>query len=356
MSESTLSLTLEDLRDEVADFLRWGDGDYSALEVGGAEQDRIDRIIRRGLRLFLNPPPLRSLDGTNAAAHRWSFVTPSAEISTFVAFSSAITELGVYEATVAGETTVTMTAATFLAVHVGQPLKFGATGNQYLISSFTSTNVVQVTGDASGETATDTCTIDNDDLLLPDDFGGMDSSWITFDSSTDRPKIELQSEARIRDVRQRTVTATRPDIAAIRPAPFTAFAGGAGAPTLGQRWHLQLWPAPDQTYVLGYRYLRLFDVITSTQFFYGGAFYGETLLLACLSIAEQRRNQDQGGGAKYQHDLFIESLAGAISHDEKQGAHHFGKNYDDSDNRGNVPRRSQLTSATFDATLNDGRY
>lgn len=57
------------------------------------------------------------------------------------------------------ESTVTATAAIFTEEMVGQRLIFDTSGNSYLIEAFTSTTIIDITGDASGEDSGDTLTV-----------------------------------------------------------------------------------------------------------------------------------------------------------------------------------------------------
>ena len=73
MAEPTLSLTLDELRREVARFLSFG-RDYTNLTI--TQQEDVDSIIRRGLRQFYFPPP--SMAGMS---HQWSFLRPTASLT-----------------------------------------------------------------------------------------------------------------------------------------------------------------------------------------------------------------------------------------------------------------------------------
>ena len=338
MAESTLSLTLDTLRDEIADYFSYGtggNGDYST--AGDTEKAVVNRMIKRGLRLFMTPPVLQG----DISAHRWSWLTPRTTITTFPVFSKVVTGLPVKDN---GTSTVTLSTADFLATHVGQVMTFATSGAAYVIASFTNTSVVVVTGDASGEASGDTITIDNDDLLLPDDFGGIEGD-ITFATAEGRPPILIVGEGRIRERRQYDTQADRPQIAAITPYTFTA--------ATGQRWMLSLYPTPDQAYTLGYRYQRLFDMVAADgDFFWGGLPYGEAIIQACLAVSEQRRT----GKRVYHNTLFMQAISAAVSHDRTTGPQHFGRNIDLSDDAGRIPTRSELRAVSYDSTLNNGSY
>lgn len=74
MAEPTLSVTLDELRREVARFLSFG-RDHSGLNA--TQREDVDSIIRRGLRQFYQPPPV-----PGHASHQWTFLRPVATVAT----------------------------------------------------------------------------------------------------------------------------------------------------------------------------------------------------------------------------------------------------------------------------------
>lgn len=75
MSDSALSLTLGELRSEVARYLQFGRG-YN--DLAGREKADVDSCIRRGVRQFLSPPPV---DGSSES-HTWSWLRPEGTLVT----------------------------------------------------------------------------------------------------------------------------------------------------------------------------------------------------------------------------------------------------------------------------------
>lgn len=74
MAESTLSLTRNDLRNNVGFYLGFG-ADYTAYST--ANLATVDRVIDAGLRGFYEPPPLPG----EKVSHVWSFMTPIGSLS-----------------------------------------------------------------------------------------------------------------------------------------------------------------------------------------------------------------------------------------------------------------------------------
>jgi len=326
MAEATLSLTLADLRQRVCDYHGWGTTSAPSSYYSGStttQKALVDEEITRGLRVFYNPVPLPG----ETLSHQWTFLRPTASIVTFPALSQALSAIST--------TTLTMTAGLFLAAHVGQIVTFGATSNTYKVVTFTDTNNVIVDASAAGESGTDTITIDNDDLLMPDLFGSLVGD-ITYAPTEGIPPIQITGEGNIRALRQASDNTGRPTKAAIRPKSFTA--------ATGQRWELMLWPKPDAAYTLGYTYHVLQNniITTATDYYPGGAQHGETIIQAVLSISEQRKE----GFRTYHRELFASAMAASIAFDRQSGWQNLGYNDDHSDNRLS-DRRSELKNVTF---------
>lgn len=166
---------------------------------------------------------------------------------------------------------------------------------------------------------------------LPAEYGGMDGDLTFVTSSTRYHRIPVTLETRIRDLRQSRPGQTGPpQLAAIRPLAIEA--------GTGQRFQLLLWPTPDAVYNLEYRFTVNPQALSNIKPFpYGGMPHAETILAACLSVAESRY-EDGGTGvqtARYQN-LLAESVA---SDGRRHRADRLGYNGDRSDLRGDLPTR-----------------
>lgn len=85
MAESTLSLTIDDLRGEVGLFLGWGRGTPSGDEAWtSAKAAAINSCVKSGLRQFYYPPPVEGQEN----AYDWSFLRPTATFTIPTATSS----------------------------------------------------------------------------------------------------------------------------------------------------------------------------------------------------------------------------------------------------------------------------
>ena len=79
MPESTLSLTIDDLKAAIGSFLGYGRGTVFSESAWTTEQsNNITDMLKTGLSQVYTPPPL----GPNEPPHSWSFLRPFAEIAT----------------------------------------------------------------------------------------------------------------------------------------------------------------------------------------------------------------------------------------------------------------------------------
>lgn len=182
---------------------------------------------------------------------------------------------------------LTASAAAFYASMERVSFTFDA-GSAYTILSYVSTTVVYVSGDASGESGTDTFTVTADGSYpLPDDFGGLlgdvffqadEGRWIPLANTGVAELLELLQVS----------TATgRPTICAVDPQTVPAAASDA----TGQRSNLLAWRIADADYTVRYQYQVLAPRLVANGYPYGGAGHAETLKYFCLAAMERSKFQ-----------------------------------------------------------------
>lgn len=331
MSESTLTLTYDDLRKEVAFFLGYGRKGDAGDGLTADQATIVNAIVASGLRRFYHP----------ASGHEWSFLRPEATITAWATITATTTSgAPVYDAST--YSTVTVAASTFAASMVGSTLTIGS--NTYLISSYTSATVVVVEGDASGEgDGADVTLTSYGKLELPYNFGGIIAP-VTFDYNAGLYiPLEHINESHMRELRQGDMNAGRPWAYNVEPHPQGFYTG-----SVSQRFFMNVFPPPDQDYTLRYRYNALPDHLSAeTDYPLGGETHAETILESCLSVAEQRMDDEVG----LHTQAFAERLASSIMLDQKLMAPDtFGYNRD----AGQSVSRQRITS--YDITYNDVRY
>lgn len=324
---ATLAITLTDLQNQTNHFMGFGRL-YANSNVD--EKATIDFIIQRGLRQFYFPP---ALEGEKGLPHVWSFLYPSTTITVFPDLTgtcttspwntTALVDTGAEDVDNLGFQNGVNALGEEL---VGQPIAFldvsanitytndGATPPLALtVSSVTDKNNIVVANTipstpASSTTDTYILTVDGN-YNLPIEFGGL-SSNLTFDATTGFPPITITSEARIRALRQNSALTQvfRPSLAAVRPLET----GIDTTQTTRQLFELMLWPKPDATYLLHYRYIiQPADLTTSTsEHPLGGTIHAETLLASCLASAEGVL--EPARRVRGRHDYFMQRLAASV--------------------------------------------
>lgn len=157
------------------------------------------------------------------------------------------------------------------------------------------------------KTGTISATSGDLDYTLPDDFSNILDGSVTFGVGITNRRLEKVDEPDLRAMQAMDNKSGVPRYYAIRPV--------AHAPTTGQRWEMLLYPTPDASYTLTYRYVYLPDTITSTNIYpVGGARYSEVILASCLAAAESRQD-DNVNGPHFQR--FMRLLGSAIRADEQ---------------------------------------
>lgn len=172
---------------------------------------------------------------------------------------------------------------------------------------------------------TDTLATGASFISLPDDFGGFEG-FLTCSpgvSTTVPWKVRLYNEANIREAFAKCPQASGP------PTMCALNVLKGTTSVAGQRTQLLFYPLSDQTYQVQFQYYLLPDYLSgSNPYVYGGASHVETVLESCLSIAEQRLDNQPGVHTA----KFMERLAASIGQDRKNKAEVFGYNGDRSDN------------------------
>ncbi len=157
-------------------------------------------------------------------------------------------------------------------------------------------------------------------ILLPADFGGLSGPVILTTPTGQRGEPVRVVGAPMIDqlyaeVDGQTGTAR---CVAIRPLK------GTGTHT-GQRFELAVYPTAEEATVFKVAYTIVPNALTAANPYpYGGPVHSETLLEACLSVAESRQDDSLG----VHKALFMERLQASVSHDRKFRAQMLGYNGD----------------------------
>ena len=234
--------------------------------------------VNEGLRRFLKGQ-YRDESGL-ASTHLWSFLQPTATLSVTKGVSVAD---GVPVIVLGGlTTTVNIDDAIFNTTNIGSRVVFSATGNSYVIASYTDTTTVVVTGDATGEADDDTVTISPYTIALPSNYGGMIQP-VTFihDGSTLYNLDERDADDVLR--------LSRDDQTAGTPEYYAIISASVPTSTTNQQWSLMLYPTPDTASTIGYRYrVRVDRATDSANVPPGGADFCDALVECARAAAEYK--------------------------------------------------------------------
>lgn len=322
MAESNLSIGYDAAVIEVGQFMGFG----GAPTGSGADDDLAitEKIINRGYMQFLNPPVLPG----ESVQHRWSFLRPTATITTQAPYSTGTID---YDHADSTNFEITLTSGTWPSWAADGSITI--TGTTYAIATRTSDSIIVLAdGDNPGaDIASGTSySLSRQNMDLPDSFGAIEGG-LTYQGNAGKHTIEVIGVQALLELRQRqSVPVSWPRWAAIQPLDATA--------TAGQRFEILLYPTPDAAYILTYQYLYQVEPITATNDIpLGGMMHGRTILASIMAEAERKLEPAVQSFRLY--DLFIEQLRSSIALDRTaNSAKVFGYNADNSD-REQITRR-----------------
>jgi len=125
--------------------------------------------------------------------------------------------------------------------------------------------------------------IGQESYQLPDDYGAMLGSRITYVASSPNDGPLIVSDYQYRALKEgSTVDQGVPFHATVVPRTSN------GAVVSPGRSDLLMWPKPDRVVTMQYQYAAVQDAITSgLSYPAGAAMHGETIIASCLAIAEE---------------------------------------------------------------------
>lgn len=175
-----------------------------------------------------------------------------------------------------------------------------------------------------------------DDYDLPDDFGGIDGQFLTFEAGQIYQPVEIVAEYQIRVLRGVEVSGI-PRYAAVRPKTSDG--------TDGQRWEILFWPNPNDAYTFTGTYQALQEAIDdSAPYPLGGEPHVETVLASCLAVAEYETTEQRG--VRWQQ--FMDRLRTSIDYDAALFVPpSLGYGHDPSNHLGAVERHQNTGDPSF---------
>ena len=367
MTTPSSALSLTELRNRVSFDMGYG-RTYTDHSSTSNEKYEIDDAIKDGLRMFYYPP---AIDGLRKQ-HEWSFLTPTATITTD----------GDYNAhpSAANTTTITAADATFNEDMIGRTLTFAESDTSYTVTGYTSATVITIDSTAVGETtATGTvsgaqsttvtsstavftsdmvgrylsfaggiatfhkitavtstlvCTVsvsavggtgaitvwdeftiaDNGQYLLPQGVAHVIGD-MTYDQDDGWTPIKSVGEQHIMRQRMFNTGKERPVLFAVRVVNNSNNQDYAVDYT---RYEVMFHPRPNAAYTVYYKHSFLAEALAAGTYDYpyGGDAHGDTIIKACKAAGEF--NDKDGHGPKY--EAFMSALRTSIQRDRNIAA------------------------------------
>lgn len=238
--------------------------------------DRIKGYVNGGLRMFLmDAPP----DG-------WRMQQPVANTVVWATVTTGAI-------TVTTGTTLTSASADFYPSMVGHAIVADTSGNTYYITGYSSSTVITVHVNATGETG-DTFTITADgNYTLPSDFGGEYSGDISYTAGANPgASINWSNEGTIRKLRENASSQTGyPTLATIRKMDNSH---------IPRRWELLVYATPDDDYTLQFPYELHFTQLDGDSDLHPFSVqYDEGIKAACEAYAELHGEDMLEGRTQY---------------------------------------------------------
>lgn len=257
------------------------------------------KYVKAGYARFL-----AGLDPRTGRTHTWSFLQPYSTIDLWTTQTGTASGAPVYSDP---SSTITSASAMFYESMVGHDVAFTG-GSSYTITSYTSSTVVVVTGDASGEADGRAMTVTATGYYsFESDFGGLiENPVYPYSSTLTTLELEEVTPETIYTYWRNTDTAGVPRYWAIIPQTFVA--------ATGQRYQVICAPLPEDARTWSYRYLvSALDITDVAEvFLLGGTTHSYTIRQFALADAEMILGHTSG----VQEDLAQKMMAAAIDIDK----------------------------------------
>lgn len=231
--------------------------------------------------------------------HDWLFLRPYSTITVWPSTTTAAATIGG-----AGDTTMTVAAATFYATMLGHTITSDTIGTSYTIAGYTSAKVLTLSADASADDG-DTFTITANGLYaLPSEFAGL----------TEPPVYAYVSGASLEDLDQASLRhiyrLMRDDADTDDPTDFSLEPQDE-ALAATQLWWLRTFPIPDtaRTVIIPYRIAATALTDSSSIYPAGALEHTRTILQFAYAECEREQTHKNGPEEAFAQELMLESIA-----------------------------------------------
>ncbi len=271
MAESGLSIGYADLRQKVGYFLGYGQA-VSNWSGNATKAAHVEDSVQSGVRGVYYPAAVDQ----SMLGYEWSWLRPTTELAIYAAYATGTVTIA--------SGVVTLDSGTFPSWAAAAELTIGII--EYPVDtrdSDTQVTLVDTSIDADAETSYSLAQADYD---LPDAFGRLVGEF-QFPIDENRRPIRIISVGLLLAKRASRKLYGPPRYAATR---YKTSDGSAG-----QRQEVLFYPETDEDFDLPYEY-EAYQAALSDDYPYplGGMQVAELYIASCLSVAEQRINDEVG--------------------------------------------------------------
>jgi hypothetical protein len=300
-TERTVSTRDSDTQLTLTSSATWSSVSYEINPWDAEQTETLTAIIKEGYRRFLNPP----LTQNRKRNREWSFLSPIATLSLNAPYSTGTITVS--------SGVVTLSGGTFPSWAAAGEIYFtsGSNSLRYEVSTRDSATQLTLTDTSVNAASGTKYSLENSTYALPDGFAGMMSQGFTFQPGgpINTGIIRVVGEEQIRVKQADGRYSGTPTMCCIRPVAHTG--------STGQRYEVIFYPTPDAARTLWYRYRVIPDMMTAANPYpLGGMHHGTTLMESCLAVAEERINDT----SNLHRSKFQEQLMSAVDLDERMSS------------------------------------
>jgi hypothetical protein len=310
MAEPTTNATYNAIASEVAGFLGYS-RDYTTMSANATQLAHVETCIVSGYSQFL-------------AAHDWSFLKVTAQLTTTEPYSTGTVTVVDGVVTGSGTTFPSWAASGYITVDNGS----------YSVNTRDSSTQLTLNDLTVDADAGSTYELVQTEYELPDNFGQIMGPFEYEPGSGIGYKITEVGEGVIRYYRGQpsALQTGRPLHFGLQPMTTDG--------TESSHWAWLPWPIPDAVYVLNYRFRIHPDKLAASKYAYGGPVYRECLIESCLSKAEVRFEDEQG----VHLSEYMRLLEKAIQYDLRNQSPSLGFNCDSTMRSHQSPKHTNATT------------
>lgn len=318
MAESTLSITLTDLRNRVGYLLGYG-RNYAAYSAD--QQADVDASIEDGYRWFLYPAQVPGAP----IPYAWRFLKVPATLVLWAPVEELAGRTVVAAGPIIGGATPMNTSVpVVLREMVGSTISINGVGD-FEIASYFNESYFFVVGNAMFAANDLFAIAATGRVRLPDDCATILDDELTYQSSGLGRTVRLIDEPQIELMRQRDENSPGTPVAACMRHVRSDQAAG-------QASELLVYPNPSSDVTVNYTYqVRTDKLTTANPFPLGGMEHGDTVLAGCLAAAEYHILDDRKGP---RWEEFVTRLNVSVANDRRDAPPRRRYNGDGSDGRG----------------------